>query len=83
MIKGRFYCPYCDLEMAGSGHLDEGEAWGMYECEYNSKASDLKPISEIDRNKGIIKRLTKQKNEINKNIRAIKRRNDELIKLEK
>ena len=81
--KAKAYCPYCDLEMNGSTHEDEGRAWGMYECEYSAddKENYSRPVvTELERNNLTIARITKEKNEINSSIRKLKARNIELSK---
>jgi len=74
------YCPYCDLEMYGNRHKNEGEAWGMYECEYrsNDKLFPLPVVTELERNKLAITRMTKEKNDINSAVRKLKARNIEI-----
>lgn len=74
------YCPYCDLEMHGNIHKNESKAWGMHECEYrsNDKLFPLPVVTELERNKLAITRMTKEKNDINSAVRKLKARNIEL-----
>ena len=53
----KLFCPYCDLELSGNGHVSEAEAWAVFECEYDRRTSKKKPITELVRNK---ERLTKR-----------------------
>lgn len=79
MKEPKKYCPYCELELHETGHVNEAEAWHEYGCEFNpSTHKEKEPITElfmVDRN---IKDDTKRKSALNRNLRELKKRKLEL-----
>ena len=73
------YCPYCNLELDGFTHKNNLEAWECYNCEYDSRVDERKPVSEIEYNKQRLKWLKAERKRINSAIRHIKSRNEEFL----
>lgn len=56
----KWFCPWCSLQLisnqAGAGHVNENEAWGRFECEYqvgdfSAVMQNNFPVSELQREK--------------------------------
>lgn len=78
MEKPKLYCPFCSLVLNGDTHQDDNEAWVVFNCEYNKSLQEDKPITEIAIKQEVLQRLTARKNEINRGIRSLRHRIEEL-----
>lgn len=70
MVPSKFYCPYCGLELSGSVHKNDSQAWYLFNCDY-SRDSDEKPaIPELEVQKQRIAGLMAEKQKLELTIQA-------------